>query len=433
MNKSKLVEIIRDIVAEEWDKDVEIKSTGEHADKTITQIKKEMEALKGKKPFNREQFSELMFALRAKQGWKKGKGATGTTEQVTKMKKSDIKQVIKTELSELLTENTNSLNQAYVVYTKALKSFEQNANKLNDKVMLKIYKEFDKLHLKITQHLDANYEGSLDESYADTMQANLPRASFAELDEAKDALESLLKNTRNDRDLLKLYKAHIKLTKVFQKHLDKNYPDWDKRMEENTKTINVRHKTTKKKLDIPDDPDTIKKYKKLGYTLWIGSREKNESVDERTIQEHDKAKVLQAMLKAGSNKAEAQALLKKHYAYVDKKYRDVPASKKAEIIVTLAGTASESNIKEVVSKYDIDLNILAKFTDQNQHILARHYIAKKRGYTKLVLAYKALYDLQSALGHFPRGADKVRSDLDKDLKKYLSKDVDNWKDVWEEL
>ena len=86
------------------------------------------------------------------------------------------------------------------------------------------------------------------ESYADTMKANLPK-SFAELDEAKDALESLLKNTRNDRDLLKLYKAHIKLTKVFQKHLDKNY-DWDRRMEENTKTINVRHKTTKKKLDI---------------------------------------------------------------------------------------------------------------------------------------------------------------------------------------
>ena len=44
----------------------------------------------------------------------KGKGATGTTEQVTKMKKSDIKQVIKTELSELLSESTNSLNQAYI-------------------------------------------------------------------------------------------------------------------------------------------------------------------------------------------------------------------------------------------------------------------------------------------------------------------------------
>ena len=188
------------------------------------------------------------------------------------MKKSDIKQVIRTELSELLSESTNSLNRAYVVYSKALKSFELNANKLNDKVMLKIYKEFDKLHLKITQHLDANYEGSLDESYADTMQANLPRASFAEVDEAKDALESLIKNTRNDRELLKLYKAHLKLTKVFQKHLDKNYPDWDKRMEEDSKTINVRHKTTKKQLDIPDDPDTIKKYKKLGYPLWIGSR-----------------------------------------------------------------------------------------------------------------------------------------------------------------
>ena len=50
----------------------------------------------------------------------------------------------------------------------------------------------------------------------------------------------------------------------------------------------------------------------MGYTLWIGSRKKNESTNERTIREHDKAKVLQAMLKAGSNKAEAQALLKKH-------------------------------------------------------------------------------------------------------------------------
>ena len=43
------------------------------------------------------------------------------------MKKSDIKQVIRTELSELLSESTNSLNRAYVVYTKALKSFEVNA------------------------------------------------------------------------------------------------------------------------------------------------------------------------------------------------------------------------------------------------------------------------------------------------------------------
>ena len=66
-----------------------------------------------------------------------------------------------------------------------------------------------------------------------------------------------------------------------------------------------------------------------------------QELEEAVVAEHDKAKVLQAMLKAGSNKAEAQALLKKHYAYVDKKYADSPASKKAEIIVTLAGTASE--------------------------------------------------------------------------------------------
>ena len=241
------------------------------------------------------------------------------------MKKSDIKQVIRTELSELLSENTNSLNQAYVVYTKALKSFEHNANTLNDKVMLKIYKEFDKLHLKITQHLDANYEGSLDESYADTMQANLPRASFAELDEAKDALESLIKNTRNDRELMKLYKAHLKLTKVFQKHLDKNYPDWDKRMEE-------------------------------------------DNLEEKS------------------------------------------------------GSYREAELKKV-----------AQMTDRNQHLEARHFVARKGGYEKHRKAYLALIDLQDALGYTPRGAEQVRSDLDKDLKKYLSKDVDNWKEVWGNL
>jgi hypothetical protein len=201
----------------------------------------------------------------------------------------------------------------------------------------------------------------------------------------------------------------------------------------NAKTINVRHKKTKEKLDIPDDPATIKKYKKLGYTLWIGSRGKYESVDERTIQEHDKAKVLQAMLKAGSNKAEAQALLKKHYAYVDKKYADSPASKKAEIIVTLAGTASESTINESASYREAELKKVAQMTDRNQHLEARHFVAKKGGYTKHVKAYTALIALQDALGHTPRGAEQVRSDLDKDLKKYLSKDVDNWKDVWEEL
>jgi hypothetical protein len=82
MKKSELKEVIREVVREvlneKWEADVDVKKTGEHADKTIAQIKKEMEALKGKKPFNREQYSELMFALRAKQGWKK---KTGTAEE----------------------------------------------------------------------------------------------------------------------------------------------------------------------------------------------------------------------------------------------------------------------------------------------------------------------------------------------------------------
>lgn len=74
--KELLRSIIREIIAEKWKNDVKVKSTGEHADKTIEQLKKEIEALKGKSG-NKEKMGELLFALRAKQGWKKGEGSTG--------------------------------------------------------------------------------------------------------------------------------------------------------------------------------------------------------------------------------------------------------------------------------------------------------------------------------------------------------------------
>ena len=50
MDKSELKEIIQVVLQEKWKEEVKVDSTGEHADKTITQIKKEMESLKGKNP-----------------------------------------------------------------------------------------------------------------------------------------------------------------------------------------------------------------------------------------------------------------------------------------------------------------------------------------------------------------------------------------------
>jgi len=58
---------------EKWAKEVDIKSTGEHSDKSIAQLKKQIVALRGK-PGNKEKMGELLFALRAKQGWKKDTG-----------------------------------------------------------------------------------------------------------------------------------------------------------------------------------------------------------------------------------------------------------------------------------------------------------------------------------------------------------------------
>jgi len=229
MNNNKLSDIIRDIVAEEWDDDVEVKSTGEHADKTITQIKKEMEALKGKKPFNREQFSELMFALRAKQGWKKGEGAT---KESTIMNKANLKKIIRTELSELLSENTNTLDRAYKVYSSSLTAFREIAIKLKDNKLQKFWRELDKLHQRITKHLDTNYEGALSEAINNLNESVLPKALYSELEHGEEALEALVNNTRNDKDLIKFLKAHKKLGGMISKHLHNEYPDWEKRMDE---------------------------------------------------------------------------------------------------------------------------------------------------------------------------------------------------------
>ena len=60
-------------IEEKWGKDVKIHATGKHAGKSIEQLKKQILALKGK-PHNKEEMGELLFALRAKQGWKKKTG-----------------------------------------------------------------------------------------------------------------------------------------------------------------------------------------------------------------------------------------------------------------------------------------------------------------------------------------------------------------------
>lgn len=65
-----------EVLYEKWGKEVDIKSTGEHAGKSVEQLKKEIKALEGK-PGNKEKMGELLFALRSKQGWKKGEGSTG--------------------------------------------------------------------------------------------------------------------------------------------------------------------------------------------------------------------------------------------------------------------------------------------------------------------------------------------------------------------
>lgn len=74
-------DVLKEDVNEKWGKDVEVKSTGEHAGKTIEELKGELRRLKirskkyqeqGKKVPKSiiDQEAEINFAIRAKKDWK---------------------------------------------------------------------------------------------------------------------------------------------------------------------------------------------------------------------------------------------------------------------------------------------------------------------------------------------------------------------------
>jgi hypothetical protein len=110
------------------------------------------------------------------------------------------------------------------------------------------------LHGKVLDHLDDSYPGSVDESVMDVYRQNIPSASYHELEIGEMALRSLVKNTRKDKDLIKFSKAHQKIMAYVEKHLHKEYPDWEKHLDEVTKYRGPRSKANLVK--------ALKKYKK---------------------------------------------------------------------------------------------------------------------------------------------------------------------------
>jgi len=83
MKLSELKKNIREEIKEAWNKDVKTdpKEKGKYKDWTVERLRNAVKNLKGKQPFtkeDKEKMTEYLFAIRAKTGWRKGKGATGT-------------------------------------------------------------------------------------------------------------------------------------------------------------------------------------------------------------------------------------------------------------------------------------------------------------------------------------------------------------------
>ena len=69
----------KEFLIEKWGKDVEIKHTGEWEGKSVGELKKKASTLKNKEnksEAEKKDQKQVAFAIRAKTGWKKGKGAT---------------------------------------------------------------------------------------------------------------------------------------------------------------------------------------------------------------------------------------------------------------------------------------------------------------------------------------------------------------------
>lgn len=88
---SEVRKIVKSALNEKWKGDAKVEKTGEHADKTVAELKKELKDLKEKSKKYQDQGKkvpksiidqerEIVFAIRAKQGWKKGKGAIGESQ-----------------------------------------------------------------------------------------------------------------------------------------------------------------------------------------------------------------------------------------------------------------------------------------------------------------------------------------------------------------
>ena len=150
----------------------------------------------------------------------------------------------------------------------------------------------------------------------------------------------------------------------------------------------------------------------------------------QTINEHDRQKILKYLVKKGSNKKDAEELLDKHYDYLEKKYKNVSVAKKAEILVTLGGTASEGTITEKQEADEHMIKAVADLTQVNDHSHARYMAARYTGSEKLKSIYAMIRKLQETLGHLPKELGKFRDNMDKTLKKELQKKVSNWEDVW---
>ena len=90
---------------------------------------------------------------------------------------------------------------------------------------------------------------------------------------------------------------------------------------------------------------------------------------------------------------------------------------------------SYRNMSEAKSFNQKDIDIVAKFTDKNEHTLSLMHIAKVVGDRKAGNILELIYKMHNEFGHMPKDLMNMRNDVYDDLKKKMKR-YDNYDDMY---
>ena len=147
----------------------------------------------------------------------------------------------------------------------------------------------------------------------------------------------------------------------------------------------------------------------------------------RRVHEKDKRKQKKTVKEGGKSQAQqaAIAISKKEKAGKPGYDKEGKSLKKETVMDSYRQMWEDAVEEETVSEgkefKDKDIEIVAKFTDRNEHTLSLMHVAKVLGDRKAGKKLELIYKMHNEYGHMPSGLKSLRDEIFDDFKKQFKK------------